>query len=70
MWPSKWGWGWKCACLFVYKQDVDWACGHMGGAGGRNVRICVFANRMNRMWTGRVAKWVGVGMGVCMLVCL
>jgi len=31
------------------------------------VHACVFANRM---WTGRVAKWVGVGVEVCMLVCL
>ena len=69
MWPSKWGWGWKCACLFVYKQDVDWACGHMGGAGGGNVSVCVFANRM---WTGHVVRWVGDGGDIvraCLYIC-
>ena len=55
--------------MFVCKQDVDWACGHMGGSGGGNVSVCVFANRM---WTGHVVRWVGDGGDIvraCLYIC-
>ena len=46
-------------------QELDWACGQVGW--GESVHACVF---VNSMWTQRVAVWVGLGGGVCTLVCL
>ena len=46
---------------------MDWACGQVGGGGDGSVHACLF---VNRMWTEPVAIWVGLGVGVCTLVCL
>ena len=46
---------------------MDWACGQVSGGGGGSVHACLF---INRMWTGRVAIWVGLEVGMCVFVCL